>query len=629
MTANLSNLDAVPDDRDPSVRRGGDPSERRGGVPSERLGGDPSQRRGSDPSERRGGDPARRPGSNSGPALPPELDPRGRRSGRARAGATAANVSAPGPNAARFGASGPGRSDGGSASGNGGPGRSNTGSGSSNGGVGNSGGGNGGGGNGGTGPAGRGPGPRRRRPGGWLVGVRVLAAGLSLAVLVGGGWAWAVYRNFDAHLNRLNAIGGSTKLKKDIDGKAQNILLVGNDDRATATAAERKAIGISLDGGSTNTDTMMVMHVPANGKKATAISLPRDTWVSIPGHGMGRLNSAYADGKSDGKGSKAAGAQLLVRTIENLTGLTIDHYVSIDLLGFYRISNAIGGVQVCLLHAQNASTEGDASHPHGYSGINLKKGLNTIKGKQALAFVRQRHGLPRGDLDRIVRQQYFLSAVFRKVTTAGVLANPFKLQKLLTAVSSSMQLDGSTAGHTGLNPISLAQQLQNLSAGNLTFATIPTTGAVIDGADVQVVNPDTIPVFVGKVLGTTTTSAFTKAKTVAPSTVKVAVLNGTGTKGWASTNQAVLDRVGFKTTVGDAKASSTTQVLYPSGMEAQAKTVVAYVHGATASASSSVSVVTLVLGSDSKRASATATTVATPTKASATSKSSTKTGCIN
>ena len=469
--------------------------------------------------------------------------------------------------------------------------------------------------------------------------VRVLATGLSLAVLIGGGWAWAAYRNFDTHLNRVSAIGSATKLRRDIDGTAQNILLVGNDNRQTATAAERKAIGITLDGGSTNTDTMMVLHVPADGKKATAISLPRDTWVSIPGHGMGRLNSAFADGKADGHGSTTAGAQLLVRTIQNLTGLTIDHFVSIDLLGFYRISNAIGGVRVCLLHAQNASTEGDASHPHGYSGINLKQGWNTIQGKQALAFVRQRHGLPRGDLDRIVRQQYFLSAVFRKVTSAGVLANPFKLQKLLTAVSSSMQLDGSTPGHTGLNPISLAQQLQNLSAGNLRFTTIPTKGAVIDGADVLVVNPDEIPVFVAKVLGTTTTSAFAKATTVAPSTVSVAVLNGTGTKGWAGTNQAVLDKVGFTTTVGDTKSSSTTQVLYPVGMEAKAKTVAAYVPGATVSASSSVSVVTLILGSDGRRAVPTATpagtsttrasTAARRTSASTAAKTAARTGCIN
>ena len=249
--------------------------------------------------------------------------------------------------------------------------------------------------------------------------------------------------------------------------------------------------------------------------------------------------------------------------------------------------------------------------------------------------MRQRHGLPRGDLDRIVRQQYFLAAVFRKITTAGVLLNPIKLQHLLSAVSSSMQMDGNSPGHTGLNPITLAQQLQNLSAGNLRFATIPTTSAVIDGADVQVINTDQIPVFVAKVLGTTASSALTKAKTVAPSTVSVAVLNGTGgaIKGWAGTNQKVLDRVGFKTTVGDAATTATTQVLYPTGKEAQAKTVASYVHGATAVPSTSVSVVTLVLGSDGKRASATPAAVkTTPAKTSA-SKAATRTaaqtGCIN
>ena len=451
---------------------------------------------------------------------------------------------------------------------------------------------------------------------------------MSLAVLVGGGWAWAVYRNFSNHLQTVDAIGTSTKQKKDIDGEAQNILMVGDDDRATATKAERKAIGIYADGGSTNTDTMMIMHVPANGKKATAISLPRDTWVAIPGHGMGRLNSAYADGKADAHGSKAAGARLLVRTIQNLTGLTIDHYVSVDLLGFYRISNAIGGVQVCLLHAQNVTTERDASHPKGYSGINLKKGLNTIEGKQALAFVRQRHGLPRGDLDRIVRQQYFLSAVFRKITTAGILLNPLKLEKLLNAVSTSMQMDGNSPGHTGLNPISLANQLQNLSAGNLKFATIPTTAAVIDGADVLVVNAEQIPVFIAKVLGTTITSAYTKAKVVAPGTVSVSILNSIGTKGWAGTNQAVLDKLGFKTTIGDTAHSATTQVLYPVGKEAQAKTLAAYVHGATTMASSAVSQVTLVLGADGLKASSTRT-VATTAPAAKKPTVAAATKCIN
>ena len=98
-----------------------------------------------------------------------------------------------------------------------------------------------------------------------------------------------------------------------------------------------------------------------------------------------------------------------MRTIHALTGLHIDHYVQVNLLGFYRISEAIGGVQVCLQHAQNAHTDSDA-FGSGYSGINLPTGVSTIKGTQALAFVRQRHGLPHGDLDRIKRQQYFLSA---------------------------------------------------------------------------------------------------------------------------------------------------------------------------------------------------------------------------
>ena len=111
----------------------------------------------------------------------------------------------------------------------------------------------------------------------------------------------------------------------------------------------------------------------------------------------------------------------MVKTIQSLTGLTMDHFVSVDLLGFYRISNAIGGIPVNMCGAVQDT----------FSGVNLHKGLNIVKGTQALAFVRQRHGLTNGDLDRVRRQQYFLTAAFRKVTSAGVLLNPFKLQHLL------------------------------------------------------------------------------------------------------------------------------------------------------------------------------------------------------
>lgn len=462
----------------------------------------------------------------------------------------------------------------------------------------------------GAGPAGR------RSLTGFGLAVRILAAAVSLSVLVGSGWLWATYRHFKDNLHRVQAIDSSTRTAKDIDGKDQDILMIGSDDRESATKAERKEIGISRDGGAQLTDTMMLLHIPANGKRASAISFPRDTWVSIPGHGMNKLNSAYSDGMGDAKAAgaktpdtvKAAGTRLLIRTLQGLTGLTIDHFVSVDMLGFYRISKAVGGVEVCLNAAQNAQTENDVAsdpHPNGYSGINLKKGKNVIEGVQALAFVRQRHGLPRGDLDRIVRQQYFLSAVFRKVTSAGVLLSPVKLQNLLTAVSSSMTMDGSSGSHKGMDPLALAKQLQALSAGKLTFQTLPTTSDNIDGISVQRVDTANVPVFVGKILGTNTQSAYAKAAAVAPSQVAVTVLNGTAIPELASTSAATLAKVGFTTKVGDADTTNATVIRYPGGMEAQAKTVAQYVPGAATVQSDNVSVVTLVLGSDGRRASAT------------------------
>src|SRR5512132_1246151 len=180
---------------------------------------------------------------------------------------------------------------------------------------------------------------------GFVLGTSILAALLATAVLVTSGWAWWTWRGFKQDIRRVDASGGMGQPKKDIDGKGQNILIVGNDDRQTATDAELAQLGTTRDGGSLNTDTMMVMHVPANGRKATVIAIPRDSFVSIPGHDMNKINSAYALGTNSAHGDRAAGARLAVQTVQKLTGLTIDHFVQVDLIGFYRISNAIGGIQ--------------------------------------------------------------------------------------------------------------------------------------------------------------------------------------------------------------------------------------------------------------------------------------------
>ncbi|HEY7049481.1 MAG TPA: LCP family protein [Jatrophihabitantaceae bacterium] len=428
------------------------------------------------------------------------------------------------------------------------------------------------------------------------IGLRSVTAALAVAILVLSGWAWLTYHNFKSDIRRVNAIGGAGKPGQDVDGRDQNLLVVGNDDRDTATDAELRQLGTTRDGGSYNTDTMMLMHLPANGQKATVISFPRDSYVDIPGHGKAKLNSAYVDGMNDNHGNKTSGARLLVQTIENLTGLTVDHFVQVDLLGFYRISNAIGGVQVNLCQAQHEAN----------SGINLPKGVSTIKGKQALAFVRQRYGLPNGDLDRIKRQQYFLSAAFRKVSSAGTLLNPFKLENLLKAVSNSLQMDNS------LDPLKLAEQFQDLSAGNLIFKTIPTHGGEdTDVGSVVVVDPAEVKKFAKQLAGDASDdSGFGNAKTVSPGSFTVDVYNGSTTDGAATRNAQLLRQLGFKVgAVDTAKShSATTLVEYPKGMQGQARTLAAQVPGAIGQQTGSVSHVTLLLGADGVQVSAAHTT---------------------
>ena len=185
-------------------------------------------------------------------------------------------------------------------------------------------------------------------------------------------------------------------------------------------------------------------------------------------------------------------------TIQDLTGLTVNHYIQVDLLGFYRISNAIGGVPVTLCHAVDDShAANQAAGLSGGSGLVLSAGKHVIKGVQALQFVRQRHFLPRGDLDRVRRQQYFLTAAFRQVASVGVLT---KLNALGDAITASIYLDPT------LNLVDLGQQLENLTANNITGKTIPTTEATINGQDVLQINPAKIKAFIAKVIGTSTAS---------------------------------------------------------------------------------------------------------------------------
>jgi LCP family protein required for cell wall assembly len=426
---------------------------------------------------------------------------------------------------------------------------------------------------------------------------------VAMALVLTGGYAAWSYRQLDDSVTKVHVALPHASSSPDADGAAQNILLVGDDHRpADATPQELAELGTQLDGGATNTDTMIVLHIPAGGGSATMISFPRDSWVQIPGHGSFKLNSAFSDGAANG-GGDAGGMRLLIQTIENVSGLSIDHFVRVSLLGFYQLVKALGPVDVCLNHAVHDSN----------SNVDLPAGKSTLDASQALSFVRQRDGLPRGDLDREVRQQYFLSQEARMALSANTLLNPVKVSNLLHGVGDAVQIDD------GLSIPSLVNTFRSIDLSAIRSTTIPTAGTpTIDGYSTVAVDFAAMPAFIQSIVGTP--AAYTAARPAAPSTVHVSVQNGGSTQGGATAASTALTAEGF--VVGapsDTTTTSTTVIEYPKGSEAQAKAVADVVPGATPVLSTTATGVTLVLGTDghtvattSTSAPAAGTTTATP-----------------
>ena len=396
-----------------------------------------------------------------------------------------------------------------------------------------------------------------------------------MLILVASGWVWYLRGTAEANLTRTDALpaAGNTDAP-GTDGGATNILLVGSDSRAGASAADLKNKLRTQDPGTMNTDTMMVVHIPSGGGRATVVSFPRDSYVQIPGYGEHKLNSAYALGyNAPASGAsvtrrQAAGAQLLVQSISKLAGIRIDHYMQVDLLGFYNLTEVVGAVQVNLCRA--------VSDPD--SGINLPAGVQKISGADALAFVRQRKGLPGGDLDRIVRQQTFIGGVVRNLLSAGVLLNPLKQRDLVQAAARSLTVDAD------LNLLDLAQRLQSVAAGDVAFQTVPIANpdGNINGSSVVLLrDPAVIAAFFARLSARPATAADTS--TVAPGTVTVEVYNGSGVAGIAGRAQSALVELGYGVgAVGNADRSdyASSQIRYGPDRAAQARTVALVVPGA-------------------------------------------------
>ena len=433
-----------------------------------------------------------------------------------------------------------------------------------------------------------------------MTGARVLAGLLSLTVLVTSGWGWYLGRVADSSVSRtaaLPATGNDDARGGEHAGREMNLLLVGTDSRSGLDAGQQAELSTGDADGLLNTDTMLLVHVPADGSAASFVSLPRDVYVPVPGHGEAKLNSAYSTGHAAAAGTgadpDAAGAQLLVQTVSQLTGLEVDHYAAVDLLGFFDLSTLVGGVQVNLC----SPVDDD------FSGAHFPAGVQTIGGAEALQFVRQRHGLPRGDLDRVVRQQVYIAGLLRNVLSDRLLLDLGRQKQIVEQVGRSVTVDD------GLDVFDLAFQMQGLQASQISFQTLPGLtdarvegwGAVLRLPDRQVVTDFFASLSAGPAAAAAPEAPAGPAP-AAPADVTVSVRNGSGITGAGAQAAEALTTAAFRASAAGnepAQVPATTIRAHP-GDDGRAAAVAQQVPGAAVVADDAVAAgtVELVIGAD-------------------------------
>jgi LCP family protein required for cell wall assembly len=242
----------------------------------------------------------------------------------------------------------------------------------------------------------------------------------------------------------------------------QTILAVGIDVRSTGQTTGLAAADPQAAQGGERSDTIMLIRFSTARHTASVVSIPRDSWVPVPGHGQLKINAAYALG----------GPPLLIRTVEQLTSIRVDHFMIIDFAGFQSIVDALHGVDVPVDVAATGSADtpatGSADAPE----------TQHLDGAQALTYVRQRYGLPEGDLDRIRHQQEFLRGVLAKVAATNPAGDPLQTYRLLDAITQAVTVDD---GYTGAELRSLALDAVRLRSGKVWFRTAAVHGLGEEG----------------------------------------------------------------------------------------------------------------------------------------------------
>jgi LCP family protein required for cell wall assembly len=422
--------------------------------------------------------------------------------------------------------------------------------------------------------------PRRRR------GARVLswlAALTSFAILASAGAGYGLVNFYDGKLSRIGGLDLDDNRPEDLPRDARNILIVGSDSRGDLKPGEgTQGIGDEFVTGQ-RSDIVILAHLYGDSAQAQLVSFPRDAWVEIPAHVDAESGEPVPADMSKLTNALLGGPPLLIDTIETMTGLHIDNYMQIDFDGFQEIVNKLDGVEVCL---SEAAKEKD-------SGIDLPAGRSVVKGDQALAFVRQRKGLPRGDIDRIARQQQFIGAIVRKVLSAGTLANPLKLNGVISVATVSLNIDD---GLIFDELKDLALRFRSFDSGGVAFSTVPVAdgNAVRERQSVVLIDEAQADQLFDQIRrdippGTpppeeATDAAPQEPLIVAPGSIRVQVFNGAGIQGLGRQAADDLEQVGFQLVGAPGNrdgAVAETVVLHGPDKADSARTLAAAIPGAT------------------------------------------------
>ncbi|WP_406344194.1 LCP family protein [Streptomyces sp. NBC_00648] len=315
----------------------------------------------------------------------------------------------------------------------------------------------------------------------WL---RWTAVGVSLLVLAAAGTGWWFYNKLDGNIRTdTTAAAELERYEKERPppgaDNAQNLLLIGSDSRAGSNSRYGRD-----DGGSQRSDTTILLHLAADRKSATAVSLPRDLMADVPDclrQDGTRTKVRFAQFN---EAFEVGGAACTIRTVEKLTGIRVDHHMVVDFSGFKDMVDAVDGVEVCLKQPV------DDRQAH----LKLPAGRQTLHGEQALGFVRARHGFGDGsDTERMDRQQQFLGSLVRKVQSNGVLLNPTRLYPVLDAMTKSLTTD------PGLNSLKdlydLVRGMRGIPTDKVQFLTVPRKPYTYDTNRDELVQPDARTLF--------------------------------------------------------------------------------------------------------------------------------------